>query len=469
MHTSDLTWRGGFENLSREHAFEPLRIEGEIPRDLEGTFYRNGPGRFDVAGERYRHWFDGDGAITAVRIVNGSASGAARLVRTPWLIREERARKRLFGSYDTPMRRPISELFFGDTKNPANTSVLLWQDRLFALCEGGKPFEISTSDLATLGERSFEGVITKAFSAHAHYVPDRKCTYNFGLAIQNNTRVEAYALPDEGRARRLAAFDLPGARMNHDFAVTPKHLVWFIAPFFMSPLNLILKRGMVSSARFDAARGTEIIVVPIDDPESVVRFTVPTFYMEHVVNAFERANGETVIDYVHYEDIRRLEDYVGGLAGGAPKRTLASTLRRAVIDVAKRTFRSEPLLDEAVELPRVAPSVDGRAHRFAYAVSAPELAPPKKILKHDLERNRVEHYDPGADFYPSEAVFVPREDAKTEDDGYLLTLVYDARARTSRLEILDARNPSAGPVARCAFDHAIPFGFHGAFKAKDRG
>ena len=31
------------------------------------------------------------------------------------------------------------------------------------------------------------------------------------------------------------------------------------------------------------------------------------------------------------------------------------------------------------------------------------------------------------------------------------------------LEVLDARKPSDGPVARCRFDHGIPFGFHGLY------
>ena len=84
-------WLRGFENLSREHGFVPLRVEGELPPELRGTFYRNGPGAFDVAGERYRHWFDGDGAVTAVRLDGSAAFGATRLVETPWRDRERRA------------------------------------------------------------------------------------------------------------------------------------------------------------------------------------------------------------------------------------------------------------------------------------------------------------------------------------------------------------------------------------------
>ena len=146
------TWLGGMDDLPVEHGFVPLDVRGSLPPELRGVLYRNGPGRFAVAGERYRHWFDGDGAVSAVQIAGGRAQGAAKVVQTRGLVREEAAGRRLFGAYDTPLARPLRELFLRDMKNPANTSVLLWQERLFALCEAGKPYEVDRMDLSTIGE-----------------------------------------------------------------------------------------------------------------------------------------------------------------------------------------------------------------------------------------------------------------------------------------------------------------------------
>jgi all-trans-8'-apo-beta-carotenal 15,15'-oxygenase len=460
-----MSWRRGFENLSREHAFVPLRVEGAIPEGLRGTFYRNGPGRFDVAGERYRHWFDGDGAVAAVRIDGaGGARGAVRLVETRWRERERRAGRRLYGGYDTPLASPIREILLGDVKNPANTSVFLHDRRLYALCEGGRPFELSTDDLATLGERDLDGVVGRAFSAHPHHVPARETTYNFGLRLGRATQADVHALPDRGPARRIASFTIEGQRLNHDFAATPRHLVFFFAPLYMSVWGLLRGRGLVSGARWRPERGTEIVVVPIDEPARIVRFHVPAFYMEHVVNAFEDG-GSITVDYVHYETNRGLEDHAGSVVSGTPAAPLRSTLRRATIDPVTRTFRSEPLLDERVELPRVSPRVLGARHRHAYAVQFDGATPASAILKHDLETGDVRRHVPGDDRYPSEAVFVPRGEGGAEDDGWLLTLVLDAREGTSHLAIADARRLDEPPVARCHFDHAIPFGFHGIWAA----
>jgi all-trans-8'-apo-beta-carotenal 15,15'-oxygenase len=45
----------------------------------------------------------------------------------------------------------------------------------------------------------------------------------------------------------------------------------------------------------------------------------------------------------------------------------------------------------------------------------------------------------------------------------VLALVYDPASDTSNVTVLDARDLSAGPLARAWFDHHVPPTFHGAF------
>src|ERR1700754_1015787 len=66
-----------------------LRIEGELPRELNGTLYRNGPNpQFESSGA---HWFVGDGMLHAFRLENGRASYRNRWVRTPKFLAEHEA------------------------------------------------------------------------------------------------------------------------------------------------------------------------------------------------------------------------------------------------------------------------------------------------------------------------------------------------------------------------------------------
>jgi all-trans-8'-apo-beta-carotenal 15,15'-oxygenase len=462
----DPPWLGALQDLAREHAFEPLAVRGTLPEGLQGTLYRNGPGRFGVGGERFGHWFDGDGAVSSVRIAGGKALGASRLVRTRGLEREERAGRRLYGGYGTPLARPFREMLLGDGKNTANTSVLLWQDRLFATCEAGKPYEVDPESLATLGERDL-GVVAKAFSAHSHYVPSRRCTYNFGLRHGRKTTVDVYALPDDGTARVLASFDIEGARLNHDFAATGKHLVFVLAPAYLSLYRtMVQRRPPVASSLWKPERGTEIVVVPLDAPEKIRRFRVDAFMLEHVANAYDGGD-RVIVDYTHYAHPDGLESFVGGLVDGRVGAPLGSELRRMTIDVDRASLSTEVLSRRAVELPRVSPVVDAEPHRFVYAVGFAARAADgvqAALLKVDASTGRSDAYDPGEGHYAGEGVFVPRPGGASEDDGWLLTMVYDARRDRSRLEVLDARGVADGPIASCEFDHPIPLGFHGAWK-----
>ena len=56
---------------------------------------------------------------------------------------------------------------------------------------------------------------------------------------------------------------------------------------------------------------------------------------------------------------------------------------------------------------------------------------------------------------------VPRHVDAAEDDGWLLSLVYDASTERSELLVLPAADPADGPVARVLLPNRIPIGFHG--------
>src|SRR5216683_412308 len=58
-----------------------LKVQGELPRELNGTLYRNGPNpQFEAPGA---HWFVGDGMLHAFHLENGRASYRNRWLRPP--------------------------------------------------------------------------------------------------------------------------------------------------------------------------------------------------------------------------------------------------------------------------------------------------------------------------------------------------------------------------------------------------
>nr|AEQ30075.1 carotenoid cleavage dioxygenase 7 [Phelipanche ramosa] len=146
----------------------PLRlIDGALPHDFpSGTYYLTGPGLFSDDHGSTVHPLDGHGYLRAFKIHGGVGGGrvefAARYVET-----EAQAEERdpVTGEWRFTHRGPFSVLKggrkVGNTKvmkNVANTSVLLWGERLFCLWEGGDPYEIDVKTLRTLGSFNVVGV-----------------------------------------------------------------------------------------------------------------------------------------------------------------------------------------------------------------------------------------------------------------------------------------------------------------------
>ena len=74
-----------------EASYEIRSVEGEIPRELNGTLYRNGPCQkiLPEAGFGALHLFDGDALVHAIRFEDGQASYRGRFARTESFLREQ--------------------------------------------------------------------------------------------------------------------------------------------------------------------------------------------------------------------------------------------------------------------------------------------------------------------------------------------------------------------------------------------
>jgi all-trans-8'-apo-beta-carotenal 15,15'-oxygenase len=465
-----LSWRSSLRDLPREHGFEPLRVEGTLPAGLSGTLYRTGPALFSSFGDPYGHWFDGDGAVSAVRFMNGGALGAIKLVQSEGLMKERSAGRRLYAGYGTMAPGLRRFLPSSRRKNPGNTSILAWDERVFALYENGRPTEISPGDLATLGEDDLGGAVVGTFSAHPHAVPSRRAIFNFGIRYGRHMVIDLYQLTEAGRACKLGEVPLARPTMIHDFIATEKHLVFFAPPLAVNPLRLLLGLDTLhGQLRFQPTLGTDVIVVPIDDPKRWSRFTIDPFYQWHFVNAYERGN-EIVVDVVSYADIDSSR-WFGDLVQSGESAYFAGELWRVTLDPGARRATSEPRWAHPCEFPRVAPAVEATRHTIAWlaANDAPAGHPVVRlhdaVARVDVETGRANLWPTGGGV-ASEPIFVPRPDAGpggAEDDGWLLVLVYDPASDASNITVLDARDPSAGPLARAWFDHHVPPTTHGAF------
>ena len=438
------------QSLVREHGFEDLRIEGELPTDLQGTLYRAGPFLYESFGRPYSHPFEADGGIMAARIGGGRAKGATRIVQSEGLREERVAGKPLYGSA-APWLKRIASASQQKIKNTANTSILSWQGRLFGLMEAAKPTEVDPETLETLGATDLDGLIPQAFSAHPRHCPARKSIFNLGLSYGRQNALDLFGLPETGRARRVTTLELPYATLVHDFAITDKHAIFLISPAVLQLWRAILQvGGFADLFRWEPERGSELIVVPLDEPSKVRRIQVDAFWVWHFANAFEQG-GDIVLDMCRYKDLNSL-DAIGGKGVTSP-----SALVRGRIS--KNRFTTEVLTKDLQEFPSASPLALTKENKHTWMQGSNGLG------RFDHERGEQDLWNTPNGQLASEPVFVPHPEAAHEGEGWVLSLILDGSSDRSFLGVFNAMNMAEGPKAKLWFDQRIPLTFHGQFVA----
>jgi all-trans-8'-apo-beta-carotenal 15,15'-oxygenase len=133
-------------------AYKCSDIEGTVPADLRGTLFRNGPGNFQRGNKRYEHTLDGDGFIASWKFSEDSVEYRGRFVETEYFLKEQQQDAILYRNTFGTQREGgiLANALDVKLKNVANTNAVSFGDRLFALWEAGKPYELDPNTLETM-------------------------------------------------------------------------------------------------------------------------------------------------------------------------------------------------------------------------------------------------------------------------------------------------------------------------------
>lgn len=468
-------WKKGYLSQPNEYDYWIDDIEGEIPPELEGTLYRNGPGLLEINGQAIRHPFDGDGMISAIRFTQGRAHYCNRFVRTQGYVEEQKAGKILYrGVFGT--QKPggwLANFLDLRIKNIANTQVIYWAGKLLALWEAAQPYRLDPDTLETIGIDDLDGILQPGdpFAAHVRIDPncgDQPCLVNFSIKPMLSTTITIYEISTAGTLLKKHAHSVPGFAFIHDFAITPNYCIFFQNPVKFNPIPYVLGlSGAGESINFESGKPTKIIVIPRDSDVKkggVKVLETPSGFVFHHGNSYEEDN-QIIVDSICYESlpqVRPNEDY------RETDFTLLDPgqLWRFSLNLTSGTVERKRLESRCCEFPTLHPNFVGRPYRYLYlgaAHSSQGNAPLQAILKVDLNSNQRQLWSAAPKGFVSEPVFVPRPNAMAEDDGWLLTVVYDAQYHRSDIVILDGRDLTQGALARLHLKHHIPYGLHGSF------
>ncbi|MCD8489474.1 MAG: carotenoid oxygenase family protein [Desertifilum sp.] len=445
---------GNFAPVQTELTVDELPVLGELPPELNGFFVRNGPNpQFPPLGEY--HWFDGDGMLHGVRLQNGKASYCNRYIKTQGFEQERQAGRALFGGLLEPSQAGF--------KNAANTALVYHSDRLLALWEGGEPHAIALPHLETLGAYTFEGKLTSPVTAHPKVDPVTGEMMFFGYSLMQPPYLQYSLVSPQGELLQTVPIDLPVGVMMHDFAITERYTL-----FMDLPLTFRLERLQLGEPAFafERDRPSRFGILPRHGDNQTIRwFETPSCYVFHTLNAYE-AGDEVVLIACRMASTSVLGASPGSHEGDNPQVGSDLPLLHCWrFNMQTGTVREEVLSDRPCEFPRINERYLGRPTRYGYAGSSAPTPMPKfdGLLKFDLENQSVQTHSFGTGRYGGEGVFVPKPGATAEDEGWLMTFVYDETQQTSELVIVDAQAMTDSAIARIQIPQRVPYGFHGTW------
>jgi all-trans-8'-apo-beta-carotenal 15,15'-oxygenase len=441
----------------REGTWTAPRIEGQLPRDLNGTLYRMTKGQLENHGVPLKHWFDGDACVIKYAIFDGRVAISARFVDTPERQQETAAGRMLYHEYGTVAPRVPAYY-----KNQPNINVILWDGRLLGLSEAFHPTAIDPETLAYEGRWDFHETLPANVSFTAHPKFDVDGTgYAFGTNNGIDWALMVYRMELDGSLTQIAKVPLPGYFMVHDMILGREHLVFVVPPVRYD--FAALATGAVAAADvldYMEKSPTRLVVVRKDGTGAPVVFEQPPGMVYHHGNLTE-TGGQLSFHSLMSPDGSVLELFDSWSEERWP-RLRPNHLTRVSLDLStKRVSRSA--LGEGNEFPRFDTRRVGADTRYLYAVHEDpvDLFSYPEIIRFDLARGAQQRVRSGRHRTLGEGVFVPRPGGAEETDGWLLNQGYDAVANETFLEIREVE--TLGLEARIWTGTHLPLGFHGNF------
>jgi carotenoid cleavage dioxygenase-like enzyme len=441
-----------------------LPVEGTLPPDLQGTLVRVGPGAPEGSGGGADR--AGEGALHAVELRDGQA------------------------------------VSYRSHQSAGDAGVFWHAGSLLVLPESGFPSQYSR----TLEPEEFTGRLTVPVASHVHRLAADGVRVLFSVddgthdAATDGGAVDADTSDAEGVWLRIGEWDSSGAlraaqsvaleraTWQHDVAVTTSHVVFIESP---TTRGAGARDAAVPFGWVPGAEGW-MGIVPRDGDGTTVRwFRLDPCLVTHLLGAYEEAtppsgvrtgdggDGGDIVLYVCRYDVPEKgqpvdlsASVVGPLGIGlSPIGASLAVLERWRVTGA--SLERVQLDDRHVEYPRMDAVHEGTAFRYGYCVEMAwdriRLAGvPEGLLQFDLLRDELRTWSPGPGRRPSEPIFVRAADGRSDDEGWVLTVVDDPDRAASDLYVLDASAfGRRRPEAIVHLPERLPFRSHGEWVPAD--
>jgi carotenoid cleavage dioxygenase-like enzyme len=471
---------GFFAPLRFEADIHDCEVEGRIPLDLDGSFYRT------CIDRRYPQRmpndipYNADGAVDLFRFRNGHVDFRTRYIRTPRYVAERAARRALFGVYRNKYTNDPSVA--GVSMNTGNTTPLLHAGKLYCLKESSPPMRVDPHSLKTLGEYDFDGKLeAKTFTAHPKIDPisGEMIAFSYEAKGDLTDDISVQFFAPGGQLTRQLWFKAPIVSMMHDFAITQRHIILPTTAMVTSLDRL--KQGLNHWA-YDRSVPAWVGILPRDgNAEDVRWFKGPhdRAMLIHVTNARTEGNKVILDAPVARGNFNPQFPNLDGSAFDDEARR--NTIRRWTFDLSKR---GDEAWEEEILFAEVKPTsftrMDDRyltlPFRYSFSLMSDPAVPlrdaggrtlrgevPNMWYRLDYQSGRIDRFSAGPSCGLSEPQFVPRRQDAAEGDGYLIGVANDFAQMKSELVIADALQLAAGPIGRVKLPFRLHMQVHGCW------
>ena len=449
-----MDFRGMNEPMRVECDIYDLVVEGKVPEEINGSWYRSVPDPQYPPMLGHDTYLSGDGMVSLFRFENGQVDYRMKYVKTERLMSERKARRSLHGLYRNPYTDDPSVR--GHNRCANNTTPIFHGGRLLALKEDGLAVELDPDTLETIAVFNYNGKLrSKTMTAHTRLDPETEELYFFGYEASGlATRDVAYCVADkEGQLAREEWFQVPYVSLMHDFAVTKEHAIF---PVFPTTADLDrIKAGGVHWV-CDPNLETYIGIMPRDGHvEQMHWFRRPACSAFHFMNAYTEGKlvhlDFGVSKYAPFPFIQEASHI-----HPTPEDMKAGRVVRWTFDMSKPGEKFEEYnLAPAGDFPRVATKDHMKDYSVGYyerfdpqlpaLMAGPVGAGFNTVSRLEVKSGKVKSWQPKQPATVQEEVHIPSKQPGHE--GYLAVVIDLHDTMLSDMVILEAANPEKGPLA----------------------
>lgn len=450
------------QNASGEGVWTNLKIEGKVPKNLNGNLFRTAPGQSSNHGVKLRHLFDGDAYGSAWRFKNGKVSLQGRYIPVPGRLKELKAGKMLYGAYGTS---PPTRSNGG--KNSPSVNIIEWRGGLLGLSEGGLPTKINPNTFDFEGHENFGGVVPNYLTFTAHPRFDARTGDMFAWGFEKRPPGTMHIIKanrETGKAETLYKMPQRGFNMVHDAMLTENYFVILILPTAYDMQMVMSGKPMGDALKFAEKQPTMLYAFPRDNKggkAKPIAIELPPQIIFHYGNAYESKPNRITFETISSDNDQIFEVLRNWREDNVPKLNKPPRLKQITIDLGKKLVVNTTDLLEDVEFPRYDMRLTGQRARYLY-VAEKLYDADASIMRVDLKTQKSQKAKGGKTRTIAEPVFVPKTKKINEERGWILAQGYDGYKNENFLEIRDAQTLDFAARIWANGQH-FPLGFHGNF------